>query len=43
MLKTRTPVRSDYDTEAEYEEAVEAYDSAEADAIDEYIERRREE
>ena len=36
------PTRGAYDSEEEYEAAVEAYEAAEADAIDEYEERRRE-
>ena len=37
------PCRSNYDTEEEYQEAVDAWDAAEDDATEEYIERRREE
>ena len=37
------PSRSNYDTEEEYQEAADAWDAAEDDAAEEYIERRREE
>lgn len=41
-LNSYGPMPSDYDTEEEYQEALEAYESALSEAEDEYIERRRE-
>lgn len=38
--KYRYPREEDYDTEEAYEEACAAYESAEDDYVDEYIERR---
>lgn len=37
------PSREEYDTEEEYQEALEAYESALDDYVEEYLERRREE
>ena len=36
------PVRQEDETEEEYQDRVDAYESAEADYIDDYIERHRE-
>lgn len=41
-MKFRKPLRSEYDTDEEYEEAYDLYDAACADYAERYHERRRE-
>lgn len=40
-FRYREPLRSDYDTDEEYEAAIEAYESAMDDYCERYLEERR--